>query len=274
MRMKRRYPVSFAASVVLLLLFVLLALVPPPHDPNAQNLQKRFVPPSFMEGGESAYLLGTDYLGRDVASRIMRGMSISFFIALVGTVIGAIVGITLGYLAARFKGIVDELILMGIDIQASLPFMLLAIAFLSMFDQSFWVIVILLGFAGWEKYARLTRALTLSAYQDGYCVAVQSLGGRPKRVFFRHILPNISSALIVNMTLNFPGTMIAESSRSFLGLGIQPPLISLGRLLGEGRVYLLTSWWITVFPGVVIFLSTLAMSIIGDRVRDHLGVRS
>jgi len=128
----------------------------------------------------------------------------------------------------------------------------------------------LMGIYGWERYARLTRGLTLSAVTHGYAVAVRTLGAGPLRIYGRHILPNIANALIVNMTLNFPQTILLETSLSFLGLGIQPPLTSLGNMVGFGRDYLLTAWWIAVFPALAIFIATLAMSILGDWVRDRL----
>jgi len=267
----RKYPPIVIAAVGILAGLLVISLFPSPHNYDFQDLDKRFIPPAFMIGGDPEYPLGTDYLGRDMLSRIMAGIRVSYFIAFAGTVIGAVIGTVAGFAAARFRGLLDEVIMMLVDIQASLPFMLTAIALLSIVENSFLVIVILLGFAGWEKYARLTRGLSLSAMNHGYSIALLALGASQKRIFFLHILPNISSALIVNMTLNFPGTMIAESSLSFLGLGIQPPVVSLGRLLGEGRVYLMTAWWITVLPGLVIFISTLTMSIIGDWVRDRLG---
>ncbi|HAK47012.1 MAG TPA: peptide ABC transporter permease [Spirochaeta sp.] len=267
----KKYPLLFLLALGVLVLFTVVAFLPTPHDYNHQDLLKRFVPPFFKDGSDFLYPLGTDHLGRDMLSRIMAGIKISYFIALSGTFVGAVIGTLLGFTAVRFRGIVDEIIMGMVDTQASLPFIIIAIALLSVIESSFLVIVVLLGVAGWEKYARLTRGLSLSAVTHGYARAVSSLGASQGRILFIHILPNISSALIVNMTLNFPGTMIAESSLSFLGLGIQPPLVSLGRLLGEGRVYLLTAWWVTVFPGIVIFISTLAMTIIGDWVRDRIG---
>ncbi|MGH0054101.1 MAG: ABC transporter permease [Sphaerochaetaceae bacterium] len=266
----KHIPIKLIIACSILVFFLGISLFSVNVDYTTQNLEQRFLPPSWMEGGSVEHLLGTDYLGRDLAARIISGIRISYLIALAGTIIGTIIGTFLGYLAARFRGVIDEIIMMLVDVQASLPFMIIAIALLSIFTNSLLVIIILLGVAGWEKYARLTRGMTLSAMNDGYSVAVLVLGASQGRVFFRHILPNISSALIVNMSLNFPGTMIAESSLSFLGLGIQPPIVSLGRLLGEGRVYLLTAWWITVFPGLVIFLSTLSMTLIGDWIRDRL----
>lgn len=267
----KKYPPLFLFSAAILVFLTIASFLPSSLACEQQNLMERFIPPIFAGGEDPHHLFGTDQLGRDVISRVMAGIKISYFIALIGTLIGGFLGTFLGFMAARFRGVIDEIIMMLVDIQASFPFMLIAIALLSVIESTFLVLVILLGVAGWEKYARLTRGLSISAVNHGYARAVHSLGASQGRIYLFHILPNISSALIVNMTLNFPGTMIAESSLSFLGLGIQPPLISLGRLLGEGRVYLLTAWWITVLPGVVIFISTLAITIIGDWVRDNFG---
>lgn len=268
-KLLKKYPLNFFIAMAIIIFLLVVAILPSPYDPELQDLSARFLSPSWslLKG---SHFLGTDFLGRDLLSRIMAGIRISFFIAFAGTIIGAVIGTLLGYLCAKYKGLFDEIIMMLVDIQASLPFMIIAIALVSVFSNSFLVIVILLGFAGWEKYARLTRALSLSALNEGYAVSLKTVGSSSRRTFFRHILPNISSPLIVNMTLNFPGTMISESSLSFLGLGIQPPYISLGRLLGEGRVYLLTSWWIAIIPGLIIFISTLAVTIIGDCTRDAL----
>ncbi|MCH8038583.1 MAG: ABC transporter permease, partial [Proteobacteria bacterium] len=146
----------------------------------------------------------------------------------------------------------------------------LALAVVATLGNSLVLFIGLMGIYGWERYARLTRGLTLSAVTHGYAVAVRTLGAGPLRIYGRHILPNIANALIVNMTLNFPQTILLETSLSFLGLGIQPPLTSLGNMVGFGRDYLLTAWWIAVFPALAIFIATLAMSILGDWVRDRL----
>jgi peptide/nickel transport system permease protein len=158
----------------------------------------------------------------------------------------------------------------AIDFQAALPFMILALAIVAFFGNSLVLFIVVMGIFGWERYARITRGLALSAVTHGYAVAVRTLGAGSLRIYGRHILPNIVNALIVNMTLNFPQTVLLETSLSFLGLGIQPPLTSLGNMVGFGRDYLLTAWWIAVFAALTIFLATLAMSILGDWVRDRL----
>ena len=217
-----------------------------------------------------AHFFGTDDLGRDVLSRLIFSIRMSLLVAFLGTVIGAVLGTALGFLAAHFRGWVDDIVMVGVDFQASLPFFIIALALLAFFGNSLALFICLMGIYGWERYARITRGLTLSAVTNGYAVAVKTLGATPARVYLRHIFPNISSALIVYMTLNFPSTVILETSLSFLGIGIQPPMTSLGNMLGFGRDYLTSAWWIAVMPGCTIFLATLAMSILGDWLRDRL----
>ncbi len=127
-----------------------------------------------------------------------------------------------------------------------------------------------MGIYGWERYARFARGLALSAEEQGYAVAVRTFGASPARIYLRHILPNVGNTLMVNMTLNFPQVIMMETSLSFLGLGIQPPNTSLGNMVGFGRDYILTAWWMALIPAVTIFITTLSMSIIGDWVRDKL----
>ena len=269
----RRLPFMVLLSALSLIGLIVVALGADwiaPYDYQAIDLRGRLVAPFWLEGGDPAHLLGTDDLGRDMLSRLISSVRMSLFVALLGTVIGAVLGTTLGFLAAHFRGWVDDLVMAAIDFQAALPFMILALAIVATLGNSLVLFIGLMGIYGWERYARLTRGLTLSAVTHGYAVAVRTLGAGPLRIYGRHILPNIANALIVNMTLNFPQTILLETSLSFLGLGIQPPLTSLGNMVGFGRDYLLTAWWIAVFPACAIFLATLAMSILGDWVRDKL----
>lgn len=217
-----------------------------------------------------AHILGTDELGRDVFSRLVYSLRLSFLLAIAGTILGAIIGTTLGFLAARFGGIVDDVLNAAVDFTASLPFIILALTILAFLGTNVTVIIVIMAVYGWDRYARLTRNLARSAYTEGYANALEGLGIPTWRIAIKHILPNIASALVVNMTLNFPGMILLETSLSFLGVGVQPPMSSLGTMLGFGRDYLTTAWWIAVIPGVVIVLSTLSMSILGDFVQQKL----
>jgi peptide/nickel transport system permease protein len=258
------------AWLVLMIVVAILGDLIAPYDYQAIDLMARLSPPVWMEGGSTAHLLGTDDLGRDMLSRLIFSIRVSLFVALLGTVFGAVIGTVIGFVAAHFRGWIDDLVMAAIDFQAALPFMILALAIVAFFGNSLVLFIVVMGIFGWERYARITRGLTLSAVTHGYAVAVRTLGAGSLRIYGRHILPNIVNALIVNMTLNFPQTVLLETSLSFLGLGIQPPLTSLGNMVGFGRDYLLTAWWIAVFAALTIFLATLAMSILGDWVRDRL----
>ena len=272
-RFLQRYPPLVMVSALVLLALVLTAVFAPnlaPFEYSKMDLRARLQPPVWLEGGAWKHIFGTDDLGRDVLSRLIFSIRMSLLVAFIGTIIGAVFGTAIGFLAAHFRGWVDDAVMMAIDFQAALPFMIIALAVVAFFGNSIVLFIALMGLYGWERYARITRALALAASTHGYAIAVTTLGATPFRVYGRHILPNIASALIVNMTLNFPGTVLMETSLSFLGLGVQPPLTSLGNMLGFGRDYLTTAWWIAVFPGVTIFIATLAMSLLGDWVRDRL----
>lgn len=256
-------------SAGLLFLFFICGVLAPwiaPYDLEQMDLASRLTMPftSF------AHILGTDELGRDVFSRLVYSLRLSFLLAIAGTILGAIIGTTLGFLAARFGGIVDDTLNAAVDFTASLPFIILALTILAFLGTNVTVIVVIMAVYGWDRYARLTRNLARSAYTEGYANALEGLGIPTWRIAIRHILPNIASALVVNMTLNFPGMILLETSLSFLGVGVQPPMSSLGTMLGFGRDYLTTAWWIAVIPGVVIVLSTLSMSILGDFVQQKL----
>ena len=256
-------------SAGLLFLFFICGVLAPwiaPYDLEQMDLASRLTMPftSF------AHILGTDELGRDVFSRLVYSLRLSFLLAIAGTILGAIIGTTLGFLAARFGGIVDDVLNAAVDFTASLPFIILALTILAFLGTNVTVIVVIMAVYGWDRYARLTRNLARSAYTEGYANALEGLGIPTWRIAIRHILPNIASALVVNMTLNFPGMILLETSLSFLGVGVQPPMSSLGTMLGFGRDYLTTAWWIAVIPGVVIVLSTLSMSILGDFVQQKL----
>lgn len=257
------------AWVGLMLAVALLADVISPFAYTALDLRNRLSPPVFM-GGDWLHPLGTDELGRDVLSRLIYSIRTSLIIAFGATIVGAVLGTTLGFLAAHFRGIVENAVMALVDFSASIPFLILALAVLAFFGNSMLLFVLLLGLHAWERYARIARGLAISASAQGYAGAVRQLGARPLRVYGRHILPNIASTLIVSMTLAFPEVILLESGLSFLGLGVQPPATSLGNMVGFGREYLTRAPWILLAPAVVIVLTTLSVSLIGDWLRDRL----
>jgi peptide/nickel transport system permease protein len=257
------------AWVVLMVVVALGADILRPYSITALDLKARLVPP-LLFGGGIHHWLGTDELGRDVLSRLILSIRMSLLIALFGTLIATTLGTGLGFLAAHFRGRVEQLILIAIDFQASMPFMIIALAVLAFFGNSLPLFIGLMGFHSWERYARIARGLTLAANEQGYASAVRQLGATPARIYGRHILPNIASTLIVSMTLTFPEIILLESGLSFLGLGVQPPLTSLGNMVGYGREYLTRAPWILLAPSTVIVMTTFSISLLGDWLRDRL----
>ncbi|CDZ72368.1 ABC transporter permease [Neorhizobium galegae] len=270
--MKRVSPILVFA-IVILAITVIVAIIGnvfTTHGVSQQNLLARLKPPAFMTGSNPSFPLGTDRIGRDMVARVIAGLQMSLSVAIAGTIIGAVFGSVVGFISAHFRGWVEEVLMMLVDFQASLPFILITLTLLAFFGNSMTLFIILMGLFGWEKYARLSRGVVLSAINQPYAKAIVALGAGNGRLYLKHVLPNVASALIVQVTLTFPQIILLETSLSFLGLGIQAPQTSLGQILGDGRDYLSTAWWISVWPGLVIFLVTLSMSIVGDWLRDRL----
>jgi peptide/nickel transport system permease protein len=255
--------------VALMIGIALLADVIIPYAYTALDLRARLSPP-ILFGGTARHLLGTDELGRDVLSRLIVSVRMSVLIAFGATIISATFGTTMGLVAAHFRGRVEQLVLALVDFQASMPFLIVALAVLAFLGNSLPLFIALMGIHGWERYARIARGLAISAVEQGYAAAVRQLGASPGRIYLRHVLPNIASTLIVTATLSFPETILLESGLSFLGLGVQPPLTSLGNMVGYGREYLTRAPWILLAPSFSIILTTFSISLVGDWLRDRL----
>lgn len=268
----KRWPplVLLCLGWLAIMLFVALAadwLMP--YGFTQIDLRARLQPPVLF-GGQWNHPLGTDELGRDVLSRVISAIQISLLIAFASTVISTVLGVFLGVLAAHFRGWVENLVLVLIDFQASMPFMIIALAVLAFFGNSLLLFIVLMGFYGWERAARIARSMTIAANEQGYAAAAHDLGASAWRVYGKHVLPNIASTIIVNITITFPGVILLESGLSFLGLGVQPPMASLGNMVGYGREYLQSAPWILLCPSLIIVLTTFSMSFVGDWLRDKL----
>ena len=261
-------PTSVKIALGFIMLFVLFSVfghLLTPYGFRETSMFERLRPP-----GTDDFIIGTDSRGRDLLARLVTGAQITLIVAIVGTLIGAVLGSLLGILAAAKRGWVEAAIVAAIDVQASLPIIIVALFMLAMFDNSFVLFLLLVGLNGWEIYARLMRGATLSAKEHGYVTAVRALGASPYKIYLGHILPNIVSVALVQFTVNLPLTILLETALSFLGLGVQPPLTSLGQIMSEGRDRLLTAWWLTLFPGAIIFCLALSVSMVGDWLRDRL----
>lgn len=267
-RLRLKVPFLIAVAIAWLTIVVLVAIFADflrPYEITQMNLVHRLAPM-----GTPGYWLGTDELGRDVLSRLIQSIRVSLVLAFGATILSAVFGTTLGFLAAQFRGWVEHVVVAMADFQAALPFMIMSLAVLAFFGTSMVLLVCLMGFYGWERYARIARGLAISASAQGYASAVVQLGAKPSRVYLNHILPNVASTLIVSMTLTFPEVILMESGLSFLGLGVQPPETSLGNMVGFGREYLTRAPWIMLAPSLVIVMTTLSISLLGDWLRDRL----
>ncbi|MGQ3141186.1 ABC transporter permease [Rhizobium oryzihabitans] len=260
-------PAVFVAMLWLglVLIVAIAASLIAPYSYTALDLANRLAPPLHPQ-----HWLGTDELGRDILSRLIFSVRISLLVAFGATLISACFGTVMGFVAAYFRGGVEHAILMLADFQAAIPFLILSLSVLAFLGNSLPLFIGLMGLYGWERYARISRSLAISASVQGYASAVRQTGAGPLRVYLRHILPNISSTLIVSMTLTFPEVILMESSLSFLGLGVQPPMTSLGNMVGYGREYMTRAPWIMLSPAMLIVVTTLSVSLVGDWLRDRL----
>ena len=260
----------------LLVLIVASAVCAPwiaPHDPLSVNIRHRLAPPAWMEGGTPSHLLGTDPVGRDLLSRVIWGGRVSLVVGVAAVVVSATIGVLLGLGAGYFGGRLDWTIMTAVNIMLTFPFVLLALAVIAVLGPSLTNMIIVLGVADSPLYARVIRADTLAIREREFITAGRALGMSHARLVFRQILPNLVSVIVVIATLQVARVIILESFLSFLGLGVQPPTPAWGNMLGEGRVYMLNSWWIATFPGLAIFVTTLAINLVGNGLRDWLDPR-
>ncbi|MEH1028140.1 ABC transporter permease [Micromonospora profundi] len=256
-----------------LLLVALTAIFAPliaPHDPVVQDLARSRQPPAFLDGGDTTYLFGTDEFGRDLLSRIIYGARISLFVGTVSATIAMLLGTTMGLIAGYFERRVGPTILRFADIQFSLPFYVIAIAVVALFGPSLRNLVILLSFWGWATYAR-TIAVTVSQLKRmEYVQASRLQWSSVARIMRVHLLPGVSSSVIVLWTTSVGGLILVESALSFIGLGVQVPDFSWGSMLGGAQTELQGAWWVAIVPGVFLTATIVAFYVLGDALRDIL----
>ena len=264
----------FGLIMVLGVIFsAILAPLISPHDPILQDVEKRLYPPLGQAGADPNYLLGTDQLGRDIVSRLIYGARISIVVSVSAVVFSAFLGTIIGLFSGFYGGKIDSVFMRLADVQLAFPFILLAIAIIAVLGPNLQNIIIVMGITGWVIYARVVRAEVLSLREKEYVMAVRALGGSNGRIIFNHLLPNVVPPIIVIITLEMARMIIMEAALSFLGLGIQPPTPTWGGMLADGRVYLVTSWWLATFPGLVIMLVVLGINLLGNWLRDILDPR-
>lgn len=254
------------------LLITLFGPLLSPHDPLEHNLRGRFEPPGYADNS-GRYLLGTDQLGRDILSRVIAGTRVSVLVGIFSVVIAGIIGVSYGLLSGFAGGLVDDLMMRVADAFLAIPFIVLVVAVSGVVGAGLITLIFILGVTSWVTYARVTRAEVLAVREMDYVMAAKALGQSNLKIMFKHILPNVTGSIIVLATMMVATTMLAEAALSFLGLGVQPPTVTWGLMLSDGRQYLGSAWWMSTFPGIAITITVLGVVFIGDWLRDLLDPR-
>lgn len=255
---------------VILILFILMAVLAPviaPYDPYYMDASATLAPPS------AEHLLGTDNMGRDILSRIFYGAQISLKVSIVSVSIATAAGVILGVVAGYFGKLTDGIISRILEIMFAFPEVLLALLIMSILGPSLNNIMIAIGIVYTPIFARITRGAVLSVKDSLYVEAARSIGVKDSIIIVRHILPNILSPILVQITLSLAFAILSEASLSFLGIGVEPDIPSWGIMLNNGKSWIEIAWWVGVFPGIAIALAVLGFNILGDGLRDVLDPR-
>lgn len=268
--------ISLAVIVLILLLaiFAPLATALTGHPVNEQYRTNGLTADGLPKGPTSEFWLGTDDLGRDILVRIAYGARISLLVGVAATAMTVVIGVVVGLAAGFLGGIVDTILARLIDVVLSIPFLLVAIALVSITGPSLSVTVLVIGFFSWASVARIVRGQVLSLREREFVEAARSLGASDRRIMFIDILPNVLAQVIVYASLLIPVVIVVEATLSFLGLGLAPPTADWGGMISESQNYYTTAWWFVVFPGVALLITTLAFNLLGDGVRDAFDPRS
>ncbi|MFO7714698.1 ABC transporter permease [Desulfosarcina sp.] len=274
---------SFVALLALLVTGLLAPVMSPydPYDSANIDIMNSELPPSWMEAGEPAYLLGTDIQGRDLLSTMIYGLRLSIFIGCGAVVLQGLLGVAVGLLAGYLGGKIDAVFMRIADIQLSFPYLMVAIFISAIFQVAFGIgryedmavplLIVIIGLAEWPVYARTVRASVMGEKNKEYVEAARVIGLNRWRIMFRHVLPNTLTSVLVISTIQVANAIMSEAALSFLGLGMPVTKPSLGSLIRSGFEYIFSgSWWITLFPGIFLVLLVLVINLLGDWLRDVL----
>jgi len=253
-----------AGLVILIPMFVCAIFAPyiSIHNPVKPDLKNVLSPPSL------SHPFGTDTLGRDVFARVIYGSRISLLVGFVSVGIAVIIGIILGAISGYYGGIVDEIIMRFVDLMMCFPAFFLILAVIALLEPSIWNIMIVIGVTGWMGIARLVRAEILSIKNKEYVMSAKAMGFSEFRIIFKHVLPNALSPIYVIATLGIGGAILTESALSFLGIGVQPPTASWGNILTQAKDNIEVAWWLSLYPGLAIFLTVMGYNLLGEGLRD------
>ncbi len=244
------------------------------HPPNEQFRETGLTEDGLPKGPTGEFVLGTDDLGRDILVRIAYGARISLLAGVASTALTVIIGVVIGLAAGFLGGVVDTILARLIDIVLSVPFLLVAIALVSVTGPSLTIAILVIGFFSWASVARIVRGQVLSLREREFVEAARSLGASDRRIMFVDILPNVLAPVIVYTTLLIPVVIVVQATLSFLGLGLAPPTADWGGMISEAQAYYTTAWWFIVFPGAALLITTLAFNLFGDGVRDAFDPRT
>jgi peptide/nickel transport system permease protein len=266
----RELPWFPGAILVLLILTAVFADLLAPHSPTAGDITTKLIPPLWMQGGERDHPLGTDRFGRDVLSRIIYGSRISLLVSLIAIGVSGTVGTALGLISGYRGGLTDTILMRLTDIALSLPLILIAVVLVAVSEPSFGNVILVIALLLWPRFARQIRGETLAIKEQDF-VALAVVAGRSSAwIIRRHIFPNVVPTLLVISTLQVGYVILLEGTLSFLGVGVPPPNPAWGLMIADGRGFLATAWWISLFPGLAMLLIVLAVNLMGDWLRDHL----
>jgi len=240
-----------------------------PHDPNVVELEAAFQPPAWLEGGEWSHPLGRDNFGRDILSRVMSGARVTLTVAVLAILSSCTLGTLMGMISGYFGRATDAVIMRLVDIFMAVPSLALALVFVTILPAGLGTVVLVITLTYWSWYARIIRAETLAVREQEFVALARVAGCGPVRVVALHIFPNVLNTVLVLATLQVGQVIIFESALSFLGLGIQIPLVSWGGMVSDARGYLTHAWWLTAFPGAAIMLTCLSANLLGDWMRDR-----
>ena len=258
-------------GATVLVLIVLMAAVAPllaPHDPYAQDLTRRLIPPIWHAKGTWAHPFGTDNLGRDYLSRVIYGARISLLIGFAVMIISGLIGTTLGLAAGYFGGRVDMAVTFIITVRLAMPLILVALAVVAMVGGSLWIVILVLGLLKWDRFAVVMRAATQQVRSLDYVAAAEATGASTARIIVGEVLPNVLPHLIVVASVEAASAILLEAALSFLGLGVQPPLPSWGLMIAEAKTYMFFSFWLIAIPGTALATLVLIINMVGDGIRD------
>jgi len=272
-RFTKRWPIIPAVIMFLIVFGAVFAPVIAPFEPQKGDLRARNIPPVWLDGGDSTHWLGTDNLGRDVYSRMLYGARISLFVAAVAVSFGLIMGTLTGVVAGYYGGMVDEVLMRLVDLWSSLPFLLIALIVAISVGPSLGMVIALLAVSSWSAGSRNIRGEVLSLRNREYVQMARVMNASDIRIILRHLLPNVMHVVIVITTLRTGSMIIAEAGLSFLGVGVPASVPTWGLMIAQGQKFLTTTWWMSIAPGVAIFLIVLSFNFLGDWLRDRFDPR-